>query len=332
MKERIAYFDVLNVISCFSVVCLHCNGYIHSFVKDEWWWLRVLIEVVFYFAVPVFFMLSGATLFNYHERYSTSSFYKKRIQRTVIPFLFWGILFYLIYAINNGLEAIYWKDVIENFSSGHIPFTNYWFFIPLFALYIFIPFLSHIVLNISNRFLLYLILLLVLLQSFIPTVYNSLNIGLDYTLPIGGAYLVYALIGYYMSKNEVELNNVTYYSVAILAVISLVVRYVLIFYSEEKSASLFTYMGLFVYFPSIFVFMTAKRYFRKHTFVPKMKFLSSKSLGVYLIHTFIIAIFAKLTNNVNPVFVVCSPFVVYACSVAVVTLFHRFKFAKYLIP
>ena len=125
MKERIVYFDVLNVVSCFSVVCLHCNCYIHSFAKDEWWWLRVLIEVVFYFAVPVFFMLSGATLFDYRNRYSLSTFYKKRIQRTFIPFLFWGGVFYVLYIIYIGVDNIYWKDILKNFSSGHIPFTYY---------------------------------------------------------------------------------------------------------------------------------------------------------------------------------------------------------------
>lgn len=37
-NKRIAYYDLLNVISCFGVVCLHSNGYVHSFVKDSWWW------------------------------------------------------------------------------------------------------------------------------------------------------------------------------------------------------------------------------------------------------------------------------------------------------
>lgn len=332
VKERIVYFDVLNVVSCFSVVCLHCNGYVHTYVKDEWWWLRVMIEVLFYFAVPVFFMLSGATLFNYHERYSISTFYKKRIKRTVLPFIFWGVVFYLLYLLIKGIGNIYWKDIIENFSSGHIPFTNYWFFIPLFALYLFIPFLSHVVLNVSCRLLLFLILLLFLLQSFIPTIYEILNIHLDYSIPIGGAYLVYALIGYYLSKNNVEMENVIYYSVVILALLSLVLRYILIYISEEKSTFLFTYMGLYVYFPSIFVFMTAKRFFFNSRYAHMWKFLSSKSLGIYLLHTFIIALLAKIANYFNPIFLVFAPFIVYFFSIAVVSLLQRNKYCRYLIP
>lgn len=331
MKERIVYYDVLNVVSCFSVVCLHCNGYIHSFIKDEWWWLRVLIEVVFYFAVPVFFMLSGATLFNFRERYTVSTFYKKRIYRTLIPFLFWGVFFYALHFVRDN-DPICWTNIIGNFFTGHIPFTNYWFFIPLFALYIFIPFLSHIVLNVSSRCLLFLILLLVLLQSFIPTVCDMFGINIEYSLPMGGAYLVYALLGYYLSTTNVQLKDVAYYLVAILALLSLVIRYILIYGSDEKVTAYFTYMGLYVYFPSIFVFLTAKRYFSYSQFADKLKFLSAKSLGVYLIHTFLIALIAIQTGNTSPVFVLCAPFIVYICSVVVVSLFHKFEYAKYLMP
>ena len=106
--KRIVYFDILNVIACFCVVCMHCNGWIHKFIKDDLWGARVLVEVVCYFAVPVFFMLSGATLLNYRQRYSTTEFYKKRFIRTVIPYLFWGyaIFMFLGYLLaNNNYES-----------------------------------------------------------------------------------------------------------------------------------------------------------------------------------------------------------------------------------
>lgn len=30
-SSRIFYYDVLNVVSCLSVIALHCNGYVHQF-------------------------------------------------------------------------------------------------------------------------------------------------------------------------------------------------------------------------------------------------------------------------------------------------------------
>lgn len=147
--RRIVYFDILNVIACFCVVCMHCNGWIHKFIHDDLWGTRVMVEVVCYFAVPVFFMLSGATLLNYRQRYSTTEFYKKRFIRTLTPYLFWSTIFYIIYLL-RGNPPFGWDETITRFTTGEIPYTFYWFFIPLFMLYIFLPFFSLMVEKLKN--------------------------------------------------------------------------------------------------------------------------------------------------------------------------------------
>ena len=76
--RRIVYFDVLNILACVSVVILHHNGIVHHFSNSTAWNQALVAEVLFYWAVPVFFMLSGATLLNYRERYSTRVFFKER--------------------------------------------------------------------------------------------------------------------------------------------------------------------------------------------------------------------------------------------------------------
>lgn len=52
----------------------------------------MFIEALFYFAVPVFFMLTGATLINYRKRYGTGTFFKKRLLKTLVPFIIWSII------------------------------------------------------------------------------------------------------------------------------------------------------------------------------------------------------------------------------------------------
>ncbi|WP_338156281.1 acyltransferase family protein [Sharpea azabuensis] len=102
-----------------------------------------MIESVFYFAVPIFFMISGATLIDYSKRYSTKTFLKKRFSKTLIPFLFWSILA-LVYLLH------YHKIDITNFSLITLLdlilnsklFPIYWFFMPLFGLYLSMPLLS----------------------------------------------------------------------------------------------------------------------------------------------------------------------------------------------
>ena len=68
-KNYILYFDLLNIFACFAVVALHVNGAVHTFAKTRNWVSCMFIEALFYFAVPVFFMLTGATLINYRKRY-----------------------------------------------------------------------------------------------------------------------------------------------------------------------------------------------------------------------------------------------------------------------
>lgn len=90
-RKAILYLDVLNVLACICVVGMHCNGIVHNFDGSSAWVQSMVVETLAYWAVPVFFMLSGATMMNYRERYSTGEFFKRRILRVGIPFIFWTL-------------------------------------------------------------------------------------------------------------------------------------------------------------------------------------------------------------------------------------------------
>ena len=85
--KRYFYMDILNIIAIISVIALHCNGIVHTFSTGRWWKTSLIAEVVFYFAVPIFIMLSGANLMDYRKKYDTKTFFKKRINRVVIPMI-----------------------------------------------------------------------------------------------------------------------------------------------------------------------------------------------------------------------------------------------------
>lgn len=53
-QNRIIYFDVLNIIACIAVCYLHCNGEVHVFSNSRLWKESLIIEVLCYFAVPIF--------------------------------------------------------------------------------------------------------------------------------------------------------------------------------------------------------------------------------------------------------------------------------------
>lgn len=91
---REKYLDILNIFACFAVIMMHISGIIPSFSPTFTWYYCLCVEVLFYFAVPVFLMISGANLLDYHKRYSTTTFFKKRFCRVAIPYLVWSFLYF----------------------------------------------------------------------------------------------------------------------------------------------------------------------------------------------------------------------------------------------
>lgn len=79
-KQHYYYLDILNIVATFAVVCLHTSDYVFQFSPNEPnWYLSLLIQILFIWAVPIFFMISGANLLNYRERYDTKVFFKKKM-------------------------------------------------------------------------------------------------------------------------------------------------------------------------------------------------------------------------------------------------------------
>lgn len=172
---RVAYFDLLNIISCFSVVILHCNGYVHTLNHVGAWGVRVFYEVVFYFAVPVFFMLSGATLLDYRAKYDTKAYFTKRLRRTFLPFVIFSILFSAIswmQTMRAGGSLPNLNGVMGSILMTKVPGTVYWFFIPLFLLYLVFPILSLAVERMSDKMMFYTCGLLAGFEVLLPFVFT----------------------------------------------------------------------------------------------------------------------------------------------------------------
>lgn len=145
-SKKIEYIDLANVIATFAVVFLHANSCFWDFSKERYWITADVIESVFIFAVPLFFMISSVTLIDYQKRYDTKTFFRKRFAKAVIPFLFWT-LFALVFDIVV-LKTISISDLsLELMFNGFInnKFCDYyWFFTPLFIIYACVPLFASI--------------------------------------------------------------------------------------------------------------------------------------------------------------------------------------------
>lgn len=92
---RVLYYDLLNIAATVAVVYLHCNGIVHTYSDGVEWSTALIVEVLFYWAVPVFFMLTGAKTLGYRAKRDTESFLFGRFVRIFAPFLFWSAVIFL---------------------------------------------------------------------------------------------------------------------------------------------------------------------------------------------------------------------------------------------
>lgn len=198
------YISFLNCIACIGVVFLHANSIFWSHPTGFLWTSANFIETFFYWPVPIFFMISGATLMNYRERYSTISFLKRRISKTVIPFMFWSMVagIFMAYTSKTPMD---WNilHIIDNIFNTRY-FSIYWFFIPLFSIYLSLPLISRIA-EYPALFS-YSIVLGIIFVFTIPLICNLLHINMNYGLipPVINGYIVYVMLGYILNKTKLS--------------------------------------------------------------------------------------------------------------------------------
>ena len=200
------YISLLSVISAFAVMSLHTNGCFWEFSTGRYWFSANILESFWYFAVPVFFMISGATLMDYGKRYNLKVYFKKRIHKTGIPFLFWCLVGLVFKLVTD--QSFHAKDItLSNLWDGivgtsYVPI--YWFFIPLFVCYLCIPLFAAVPKEKRKRkrLFMYLVGLDFVCNSLAPFLIQVFHLTIKWPFHIEamGGYLIYILLGYLLSR------------------------------------------------------------------------------------------------------------------------------------
>jgi surface polysaccharide O-acyltransferase-like enzyme len=146
-------------------------------------------------------MISGANLLDYRSRYSTAVFFKKRFWKAVFPFLIWSVvgMFYCMvttdmsgYTLGSLLLGIVNTEYVQ----------VYWFFIPLFMVYLAMPLFSDV--EHKKEVYGFLILAGLLLNAILPWIAALHGVGYNDLLRLSAVsgYLIFILIGYYLDHYE----------------------------------------------------------------------------------------------------------------------------------
>lgn len=340
-KERIYYFDILNIMACLGVVWLHCSGDAFTFRLDKYWLMSLTIQVAAHWAVPIFFMLTGANLMNYRMRCSTKEYFKRRFVRIVIPFLFWST-FYFVWEYWFG-EAEYTgiRDFIELYlNNGSV--NIFWFFYPLFAIYLSMPVLSILAEERYKKPLYYMIGLGILANAFVPLLPGLLGISYygDLTPPIIGGFVIYVLLGWIL-KTESFSSRVRYivYAMGLFGAVSMFAGTILL---SLRDGILNELLWDYLMYPTLFM-ACALFLFIKHCnwkvflnekvrkILPK---LSSASFGVYLIHIKVIDVLLQnnIVNGDSRWWMLFGAIGIYCTCVIIVLIGKKIPGIKHMIP
>lgn len=338
---RVIWFDVLNVVACFGVVSMHFNGLVHAYSPTLDWAQALAVDCLFYWAVPVFFMLSGATLMDYRDRYDTRAFLIKRAKRTVIPFVAWSLIA-LVWKVSYGLmELPHGPRSLINLVLNTQIIDIYWFFIPLFMMYLSLPALS---LFRANRGIIrYLIGMGFLINIALPFACTAVGItwNSQASLSILGGYLIYVLIGFYLRDEKLsKKQRVVIYALGICGVLT---RYVHTVFASANQGELVNltwgYTSLPCFFESIAVFVLARqirweRMFKSDVAKQRLKAVAGCSFGIYLIHMIVFQYGLWMTglNGGDWEWRILGPFVAYGICLVLVWVMKRIPGVRALIP
>ena len=336
------YITLLNVISMVSVVILHTNGCFWSFSKSRWWFTANIIESVFYFAVPILFMITGVTLLDYHKKYSTKEYFKKRLIKTFIPFIIWsivGLLFRLFY-----IKDIFYTQLSFKFIWNGIFNTNfisiYWFFIPLFIVYLCIPILASIDNKYKNNVYKYIIITNFIFSIIFPFInqFFNLSLSLPISLTIGNTFIMYVLLGYLLDKKDIHSKKYLYF-IYIMAIIGLLTHIVGTYSLSMKAGRIVDFFKGYNNFPCVFysigIFIFIKRISQKKNVDYKIiNFISEYSFAVYLIHYYLIILISDFFNfpRTSIYYRLGLPFLIIPLCILIAFIIRKIPFIKKSIP
>lgn len=306
-NKRIIYVDCLRILSIIAVIALHYTAEIlttsNNFNTPSWW-ISNFFNSISRFAVPVFFMISGAMILR-TEVHSYKAFFKKRIVPLLISLVSWSLIYglynqYVILKSNmNGFE--FFLDFCYRLLTDR-NYVHLWFLYAIIAIYLTVPLLSKLIKACSEKDLRYYLILWFVISIGGRLLYDiverltgtGINIPL-LNIPFFTGYLGYFILGYYLyhfnlparMKNIMfNLGFLSFFIAPVATYLVSVYRGVLdeMFYGNYSITTFFMAVGMFIYFQSKEEALSAKVNHKVQILIGSV---SKASFSVYLIHLLI---------------------------------------------
>lgn len=297
-EKKLFYVDFIRAFAILMVVMLHTAAIPmkqYSTISVSEWWISNLIFSFSHQSVPLFIMISGLLLLNTSKDESIGVFYRKRLKKVIIPFIFWGVVYYC-WRIFFKSESYTLHETLKIIAKGPI-YYHLWFIYMIIGLYLSTPILRVYIKLASRLNLLYFVTLWFLITSLLP-IFSSIT-GISVGIRAG---IFTGTIGYFILG-------------PLLAEVNLSKRYLWIIAITAIGATLFTAVGTHYitalrggYYDGIFVKITRPNIIvmsictffllskiRYSQFFPNngkthniIRQIAAASLGIYFLHPIVL--------------------------------------------
>jgi len=291
-KNRNISLDLLKVLACIGVVLLHTT--MGGFKETGSWNLLSYLYYLGTYSIPLFFMVNGYLLLG--KREITYSYILQKVKWILITVSSWSVIVWLFkrdFAVNPIKKII--GSLIQK---GY--FSQFWFFGVLILIYLCLPILKKF-LNSKRSYLYILSVLLV-----IGLIFELTNIVLQMpiqtyviqTFRLWTWFFYYILGGFIAQFNKDIINNMFKRWMKVIVVLLFLVSPLILFFLAKTTYHNFFaeyfYDLLFVKVVSLGIFLTIFSLALNQDNNKWIVFLSNQTMGVFIIHTYIMKLWEKL--------------------------------------
>jgi len=334
------WLNDMRILAALAIIFVHVSQVslnLSDDINSVTWLTSNLYLSFFVWGVPVFVMISGALLLSPERIYPTlSSFYKKRVNRLLIPLIFWTI-FYLFWSYLKSItlgKDFTFEKILSSLLSGR-PYYHMWYLYMVFGLYIFTPYLRKIV-KYSTDFEILILTIMLLLISIVSATHISPHHATVF-IQMFPLYLGYFFAGHLIVTSVIKIKTKYLLSLYILFVLLTAIGH---YFETIYTGGNYFYQNfsITVIPMSIFLMFFIKNFHKKIPINPDIrKNLAVFSLGAYLIHPAVFDIIKKLRFfGLNPevnVWIIIPLTVIFItlCSLLIAYSFSRLPYLRKVI-
>lgn len=200
---QIPYLDLLRFIAISCVLLLHIISGITDTIPDQMTTAQLgvyhSLKSFCTVGVPLFFMISGTLFLSPEKELTLKALFYKYLRKITLALVLFGTFFAVmeLVIITGTFSITYIWHGFVNMLCGN-SWAHMWYLFALIGLYLFLPLLKTFTAHVGKQVYLYLLILLFVIGSLIPTLESFLQLEFGFMMPVTGVCLFYYMCGYYL--------------------------------------------------------------------------------------------------------------------------------------